>query len=297
MKFRNGIIIILLLMALVSIPISFASDLDADIDSNQLYDDMVIDQELGEDIISDSDSNGYGEESAVFNENIHVSDDEYDDSSQYEVLSDGEKNLLSDSSSPDGNVLPDLNTDFANPEINCNDSNTIYVNASYTGSEQHGTKLNPFKSIVDGFDHLSTYGIENIFIAKGTYNITNKLFVSKSINIIGEDSKNTIINGLNQTQLLYMSVKNIVVNIINLTFTKGLNQKGGAIYIKNSYLNIINSIFKDNHAYDISSGPGEGGVIYNDGGFIKIYNSTFSNNSIFSNNLAATYFKYGGVIL
>ena len=115
--------------------------------------------------------------------------------------------------------------------------------------------------------------------------------------IIGEDSKNTIINGLNQTQLLYMSVKNIVVNIINLTFTKGLNQKGGAIYIKNSYLNIINSIFKDNHAYDISSGPGEGGVIYNDGGFIKIYNSTFSNNSIFSNNLAATYFKYGGVIL
>ena len=156
MKFRNGIIIILLLVALVSIPISFASDLDADIDSNQLYDNnLVIDQELDEDIISDSDSNGYDEESAVFNENIQASDDEYDDSSQYEVLSDGEKNVLSDLSSPSDKVSPDLDTDFANPEINCDDSNTIYVNASYTGSVESGTKLNPFKSIVDGFDHLS----------------------------------------------------------------------------------------------------------------------------------------------
>ena len=76
-----------------------------DIDSNQLYDnDLIIDQELDEDIISDSDSNGYDEESAVFNENIQASDDEYDDSSQYEVLSDADENLLSDSSSPDGNV-------------------------------------------------------------------------------------------------------------------------------------------------------------------------------------------------
>jgi len=297
MKFRNGIIIILLFIALVSIPISFASDLDVDIDSNQLYDnDLIIDQELDEDIISDSDSNSYDEESAVFNENIQASDDEYDDSSQYEVLSDADESLLSDSSSPDGNLLPVLDTDFANPEINCNDSNTIYVNASYTGSVESGTKSNPFKSIVDGFDHLSTYGINNIFIAKGTYSITNKLHVSKSINIIGEDTKNTIINGLNQTQLLHISVKNIVVNIINLTFTKGLNQKGGAIYVCNCSLNIVNSIFKDNHAYDSGTSPGEGGVIYNEGGFIKIYNSTFSNNSIFTNNLMSTYSKYGGVI-
>ena len=297
MKFRNGIIIILLFIALVSIPISFASDLDGDIDSNQLYDnDLIIDQELDEDIISDSDSNGYDEESAVFNENIQASDDEYDYSSQYEVLSDGDENLLSDSSSPDGNVLPDLDTDFANIEINCSDSNTIYVNASYTGSEQYGTKLNPFKSIADGFDHLSTYGISNIFIAKGTYSITNKLHVSKSINIIGEDAKSTIINGLNQTQLLYISTSNIIVNIINLTFTKGLNQNGGAIYNRYSSLNIINSIFKDNHAYDSGSSHGEGGVIYNEKGFIKIYNSTFSNNNIFSNDLSGTYSKYGGVI-
>ena len=297
MKFRNGIIIILLFIALVSIPISFASDLDGDIDSNQLYDnDLIIDQELDEDIISDSDSNGYDEESAVFNENIQASDDEYDYSSQYEVLSDGDENLLSDSSSPDGNVLPDLDTDFANIEINCSDSNTIYVNASYTGSEQYGTKLNPFKSIADGFDHLSTYGISNIFIAKGTYSITNKLHVSKSINIIGEDAKSTIINGLNQTQLLYISTSNIIVNIINLTFTKGLNQNGGAIYNRYSNLNIINSIFKDNHAYDSGSSHGEGGVIYNEKGFIKIYNSTFSNNNIFSNDLSGTYSKYGGVI-
>ncbi len=290
MKFRNGIIIILLLMALVSIPISFASDLDADIDSNQLYDnDLVIDQELDEDIVSDSDSNGYNEESAVFNENIQASDDEYGEGSQYEVLSDAGENLLSDSSGHDGNVLPDLDTDFANPEINCNDSNTIYVNASYTGSEQYGTKLNPFKSIADGFDHLSAYGISNIFIAKGTYSITNKLHVSKSINIIGEDSKNTIVDGLNQTQLLYISSKNIVVNIINLTFTKGSNQKGGSIYNWYSCLNIINSIFKNN--YINSSSLSEGGVIYNYAGYIKIYNSTFLNNSLYGLNN-----KFGAVI-
>ena len=41
--------------------------------NSKYYDnDLVIDQELDEDIISDSDSNGYDEESAVFNENIHI---------------------------------------------------------------------------------------------------------------------------------------------------------------------------------------------------------------------------------
>lgn len=300
MKFRNGIIIILLLMALVSIPISFASDLDLDMCSNQLYDnDLIIDQELDEDIISDSNSEN--EESADFNENIQASDSGYDESSLYEVygeektvsdLSSPKENILSDSSN-DVNILPNLNTDFSTIEIDCLDTNTIYVNASYTGSQEYGTKLNPYKSITDGFNHLSGDREKtNIFIAKGSYSISGHISIYKSVNIIGENPLNTIIDASNASRIFYIPNSNILVNIINLTLSNGLNYQGGAIYLSKSSVNIINSIFKNNRAYDTSSSnPGEGGVIYNNAGFLKIYNSTFSNNSIYGK-----YSKYGGVI-
>ena len=289
MKIKKSLIIILLLLALISIPISFASDINGDIglsqgeninlaindNSNDCVDDEIIDEDI------DSD------------DNILKSEDEY---SQYEVSY--SSNLENDdSSSQDTNQYnndgPDLNTSFAEIEINFTDNNTIFVNASYTGNDGNGSQLKPFKSLYDAFNEFknSSNKRNNIFLAKGTYSVSELLTSSKSLNIVGENTLSTIIDGLNANQILKIT-SGCLVNIINLTLTKGYNERGGAVYVSSSYLNIINSIFKSNHAYKrYENRQGEGGAIYNEGGYIRIYNSTFSNNYIDGNGS-----KYGGAI-
>ena len=289
MKLKKNMIIILLLIALISIPISFAADVQSDVVSNQEKNDLMISDDS---IDCLDDEIPY--ESIVSEDNILTSNDE---GSQYEVSNRGniysdEENPFSDQYNNDG---PDLNTSFAEIEINCTDDNTIFVNKSYIGNEEVGSKSKPFKALEDAFNQFNSYSENrnNIFLASGTYYISNKLSASKSLNLIGENSFNTIIDGLSNTQILSISNANNLVNIINLTFRNGVNYEGGAIHISSSSVNIINSIFKNNQAkeYVSSVNPGQGGAIYNKAGFVKIYNSTFANNSI-----NGQYSKYGGVI-
>ena len=257
----------------MTIPVSFATDLDTSENLNQLSDNnLLIDQDLEE-------------ESIEFN-------GELDEGSPYEASSDS-KSPSSGLESDNPIDLPDLNTDFSRIEINCSDEYTIFVNGSYTGEEEDGTQLKPFKSLSEGLNKLAgSYNKTNIFIAEGSYNISSRFNIYKSMNIIGENPQNTIIDGLNQSGIFYISGSNIALNIINLTLANGLNYQGGAIYVSKSSLNIINTVFYNNRVHDSSeSDGGEGGAIYNNAGFIKIYNSTFLNNSIYGK-----YSKYGGAI-
>lgn len=290
MKFKKSFIIILLLLALISIPISFASDIQGDIglsqgeninlaindNSNDCVDDEIIDEDIGlDDNILKSDDEGSQYEVSSY------SNDDNDDLSSQDVI--GQYN----------NDCPDLNTSFAEIEINFTDNNTIFVNASYSGNDGNGSQLKPFKSLSDAFNEFknSLNKRNNIFLAKGTYSVSELLTSSKSLNIVGENALSTIIDGLNANQILKITGGSLV-NIINLTLTKGYNERGGAVYVSSSYLNIINSIFKSNHAYKrYENRQGEGGAIYNEGGFIRICNSTFSNNYIDGNGS-----KYGGAI-
>ena len=290
MKIKKSLIIILLLLALISIPISFASDIQGDIglsqgeninlaindNSNDCVDDEIIDEDiaLDDNILKSEDEGSQYEVSSYSN-------DDNDDLSSQDVI--GQYN----------NDGPDLNTSFAEIEINFTDNNTIFVNASYSGNDGNGSQLKPFKSLSDAFNEFknSSNKRNNIFLAKGTYSVSELLTSSKSLNIVGENALSTIIDGLNANQILKITGGSLL-NIINLTLTKGYNERGGAVYVSSSYLNIINSIFKSNHAYKrYENRQGEGGAIYNEGGFIRIYNSTFSNNYIDGNGS-----KYGGAI-
>ena len=290
MKFKKSIIIILLLMALIAIPISFASDVQSTSDIQSGFESSQI-SETNDLAINDNLEENLDDEILDYNndleKNILESNDE---GSQSEVSSSSNSD---DVSSSYNNDLPDLDTGFSQIEINCNDENTVFVNASYEGEDENGTQANPFKTIQNAFNYISSHSEKtNIFLAEGRYNISSRLYVFSSLNIIGENSANTIISGSNQTNLLHVSSYKKLVNIINLTLSNGLNHQGGAIYAENAYLNIINTIFYNNHAYDISSqNTGEGGAIYNNASFIKIYNSTFLNNSIYGK-----YSKYGGAI-
>ena len=296
MKFKKSIIVILFLIALVSIPISFAGDIQSDFESSQLSDndDLIMNDNPEENL-----DGWIGEENADIEEdvpggnidlgeNILESDDE---GSQFEVS-------LSSSSSSLGSGLednlPNLDVRFSRIEINCSDENTIFVNCSYTGEDQDGTQSKPYRFLMDGFSQFFRYSNTrtNIFIAEGSYNVSSSVHISKSVNIIGENPQNTIIDGLNKTLIFSFSGSNALVNIINLTLANGSNPQGGAIHISRTYLNIINSIFCNNKAYYVNeNATGKGGALYNDAGFVKIYNSTFTDNSIYGN-----YSKYGGAI-
>lgn len=288
MKFKKSLIIILLLMALISIPISFASDVQGDIGLSQGEDNyLTINDNL--DCVDDE----IIDEDIALDDNILKSEDEC---SQYEVSYSsnlGNEDSRSQDTNQYNNDGPDLNTSFAEIEINFTDNNTIFVNASYSGNDGNGSQLKPFKSLSDAFNEFknSSNKRNNIFLAKGTYSVSELLTSSKSLNIVGENALSTIIDGLNANQILKITGGSLV-NIINLTLTKGYNERGGAVYVSSSYLNIINSIFKSNHAYKrYENRQGEGGAIYNEGGLIRIYNSTFSNNYIDGNGS-----KYGGAI-
>lgn len=300
MKYKKSLIIFLLLIAFIAIPISFASDL-RDIDSNQLSDNnLMVNQDLDGEINSDSNLNDLKSTNLDDSESTYFaeeSEDGNDYDSQYEVSSNEDigdstnsKKTLSDSPQY---ALPNLDTSFAEIEINCLDENTIFVNASYDGDEEDGSQSKPYRSLRDAFNAFKDgSNRNNIFLAEGTYSISGSLTIIKSLNIIGENPLNTIISGSNNSVLFNIPNAYTIVNIINLTLSNGLNTQGGAIHTINSSLNIINSIFCDNHAYDVSSSDtGEGGAIYNDGGFVRIYNSTFLNNSVYGK-----YSKYGGVI-
>ena len=193
---------------------------------------------------------------------------------------------LKDTSYFDGNNSieePILDDEFANPRISFTDRNTFYVNASYNGSNELGTKANPFKDIGSAFSGLTVNrSVVNIYIAEGSYEVSKSIDITKNLNIIGQNPLNTIIHGKNSTQIFFVNKNNLAINIINLTFTQANTYYGGAIYNNRSTVKLINDVFRDNYAIGYTSKlenySAAGAALYNEAGTYKIYNSSFINN-------------------
>ena len=314
MKHKKSLIIILLCIALISIPISFAVDVQGDTQSdiqrdiqlnqeNDLYINDNLEESLDDEILVDDnhlddeilvDDNHLDDDENNLYENILNSNDE---TSQYEVSSSqNADDFSSDSdtySNQYNNDLPDVDTSFAEIEILCTDENTIFVNRSYSGADENGSQLKPYKSLETAFNKFNrNAAYKNIFLAEGTYSISSVISVSKSLNLIGQNTLNTVIDGLQTNQIFRISNSKTLVNMINLTLANGINHEGGAIYISQSSLNLINVYLKNNHAIKrYENRQGQGGAIFNDKGFVKIFNSTFVKNYIDGKGS-----KYGGAI-
>jgi hypothetical protein len=111
-----------------------------------------------------------------------------------------------------------------------------------------------------------------VHIASGTYNESN-IQINTNMTIIGENQKNTIINGQQSGNPIFTIASGINITIINLTLTNGTSwQDGGAIH-NNGTLSIDNSTFTNNTASSSS-----GGAIDNYG-TLSVDNSTFTNNT------------------
>ena len=310
MKINKLIIIALILFALICLPISFASESDFDsicdaslesesinqinsnvnLEDNLELDDSCLNDGYVDDI--DSDLNYEGIDSNSNNENM-----ENVDSEGYNIAD----HNLKDENAVDYNS-PNLNTNFTNLNVTFTDSNTIFVNASYLGSVESGTRDNPYKTLIAAYNNFtsSSNTKTNIFLANGIYTVNSIMTISKNLNLIGESTLNTIIRSNDIYQILKITPPRTYgavspfVNIFNLTFTKGHADYGGAIYINESGANIVNVNFVNNTAGDKESLAisGSGGAIYIDKAFVKFYNTSFIGNKAIGSEDA-----YGGALI
>ena len=326
MKFKKLIVVALILFALICLPISFANEYDADqIDEaslesgsiNQINGNVNLDEySLNNGDICYSSGSGlnngdicYSSGSGLNNGNMGYSTDSSSNIVNIHSMdpdtSNTVKHNMGDANPIDYNS-PNLNTNFTNLNVTFTDENTIFVNASYDGSEESGTMEKPYRTLNAAYNNFSSGSNTktNIFLANGLYTVTKSITISKSVNIIGESSLNTVISGGDNYQIFYITPPKTYgavspfVNIFNLTIRNGISYYGGAIYINESGVNFANVNFINNTArnstlyyYSTNIYPGSGGAIYVDKSFVKFYNASFINNKALGSSDS-----YGGAL-
>ena len=154
------------------------------------------------------------------------------------------------------------------------DASQVYVstqgNDTWDGQSAtwNGTS-GPKQTITNATGTVATNG--TVYIAQGTYNESG-IDINTNMSIIGESQENTIINGTNSGNSIFIIASGVNAIISNLTFTQGkIVGNGGAIDNKGT-LTVENSTFTNNTA------TGEGGALYNEG-TLSVTSSTFTKNA------------------
>jgi len=119
------------------------------------------------------------------------------------------------------------------------DSNTIFVNGSYDGAVQSGTRDNPYKTLdLSVLSDVSTAKF-NVFIADGVYKVTSSLNINVDLNIIGESREKTILN-VNGAGCAFVIGSDSKVSLSNLTIIDAYSLNythsslGGAILLNSN---------------------------------------------------------------
>ncbi|NPV00191.1 MAG: hypothetical protein HPY53_02305, partial [Brevinematales bacterium] len=174
----------------------------------------------------------------------------------------------------------------------------VYVAPFGNDSTGKGYRSQPFASVQKGIDFANSIGTYSVNIAQGTYSITAPVVLRSGIQIYGGFSSDFI----NQNPLSYPTIINgssIVKHILTasgisycrvegLTLIRatglGLGEKGGGIYILDSYMEIYNSIIESNNS-DM------GGAVYSQNSTFKMYSSEIDQNT--AKKGSAFYFDTG----
>jgi len=98
----------------------------------------------------------------------------------------------------------------------------IYVNKDNTIGPWSGTLKHPYQHINDAVSN-SKPG-DTIYVNEGTYH--ENITIDKTITLVGEDKSNTIIDGMNNDTILYVTKDN--VNILDFTIRNSGGYKGNA---------------------------------------------------------------------
>ncbi|KZX14565.1 putative outer membrane protein pmp6 precursor [Methanobrevibacter cuticularis] len=154
--------------------------------------------------------------------------------------------------------------------------------------------INNSDTITDGI--AGTGDGDTLTLQGGIYNKTDDygITIDKNITIQGNTSTNQVIIDAQGLSRIFSINSNLNVRFINITFTNGIASDGGAIYIYQGTMTIINCTFINNTD---NGGGGAGGAVYNSNGNMNISGSSFTNNkctSTFSNG-GAVYNNMGNM--
>jgi len=170
-------------------------------------------------------------------------------------------------------------------DVSATPINTIYVNGSsgnndWNGlSSTHTSGINgPKATINNATGTVRSNG--TVHIASGTYNESN-IQINTNMTIIGQNQKNTIINGQQSGNPIFTIISGVNITIINLTLTKGTSEQGGGINNIGD-LTITDTTIKDN-TVNSTVDDVYGGGIYNEG-TLTINNSTITGNTATGTN-------------
>jgi predicted outer membrane repeat protein len=181
-------------------------------------------------------------------------------------------NITDTYTAPNTNGIYEINATIDNQSLSKKvgvipNSNTYYVNGTYTGNIVDGTKENPFHNISDAVN-LANYGNNiTIYIMNGTYNDVNMTIINNMTISAYENS--TVTLNANKKDHMFDSSFKTIFTVIGLNFINGNSFYGGAISSL-GILNVINCNFTNNTA---SNG---GSISCND--ISNIVNSSFNYN-------------------
>lgn len=197
--------------------------------------------------------------------------------------------LLADEDTGIANVSAQLDDQILNSTVVIKD-NILYVNGAVGNDSWDGTSptwvngtMGPMKTIQTAVNAINNDGTVNV--ASGIYN--EHLVITKSLNLIGTNPDDTIIDGTNNGRVVLIPGF-INLSIANFTIRNGLADYGAAIS-KSEFqsngtttLTLLNLIILENNATE------RGGGIYAITCQVNVINSTLSGN-IASSNGGAIY--------
>jgi len=106
---------------------------------------------------------------------------------------------------------------------NLEQTSTIYVDDDNTIGPWLGTTNHPYNMINQALENITS--TSNIFVFNGTY--TENIIISKSINLIGENKENTIINGNYKDTVIQINSDNVNIHGFTIKNSKGKNHNAG----------------------------------------------------------------------
>ena len=119
---------------------------------------------------------------------------------------------------------------------------TVYIDDNYNASTP-GWQYDHFNIIQDGIDALNDHG--TAYVYNGLY--TENIIINKTINLIGDDTYDTIIDGNQNGDVIFITAD--YVSVSNFTLKNSgspSNEFEAGIHIDSDYNRVYNNIFSNN---------------------------------------------------
>jgi len=119
---------------------------------------------------------------------------------------------------------------------------TIYVDDDNTDGPWDGSMEHPYQHIQDAVDNASLSS--TVFVKNGTY--YENIFINKTITLLGEDKQSTIIDGQNQSDVIYVGYPANGVSISGFSIQNAGGDHGNNVFDAGIDLQSDHNIISDN---------------------------------------------------